>query len=150
MIRRLSSRLAAPLFVLAVTACATQQAPAPSATEIRQGVIEQISAVQLTSPDHAGVGAVVGGVAGLGIGSLFGGGSGRDVAMVLGAVGGAVAGNEAQKNYDQPVPGQQIIVRTRNGVLVSVTQPVNPALGGPGQLVYVQGNGQSARVVPQY
>jgi outer membrane lipoprotein SlyB len=35
--------------------------------------------------------------------------------MVLGAVSGAVAGNEVQKKHDQPVPGQQVMVRTGSG-----------------------------------
>ena len=91
---------------------------------------------------------MVGGLSGLGIGSLIGGGTGRDVAMVLGAVGGAVAGNEVQKKYDAPKPGQQIIVRTSRGVLVSVTQPINPELQ-TGEKVYIEGSGENARVVPQ-
>ena len=120
----------------------------PGEMEIRSGVIEQISAVQLESSHQAGVGAVVGGIAGLGLGSLIGNGTGRDVAMVLGTVGGAFAGNEVQKKYDQPVAGQQIIVRTGNGVLVSVTQPINHGLV-KGQRVYIEGSGDSARVVPR-
>ena len=66
--------------------------------------------------------------------------------MVLGTVGGALAGNEIQKQHDQPVPGQQIIVRASNGVLVSITQPLNPNLFR-GQRVYIEGNGEGARVV---
>jgi outer membrane lipoprotein SlyB len=118
------------------------------ATEIRQGVIEQIMMVNLPSNHHQGVGAIVGGLGGLGIGSLIGGGTGRDVAMVVGALGGALMGNEIQKRNDQPTPGQQIIVRVRNGVLVAVTQPVNPNLR-VGQAVYIEGNGEGARVIPQ-
>ena len=117
-------------------------------TEIRSGVIEQITEVQIKSNHHRGVGAVVGGVAGLGLGSLIGGGSGRDVAMVAGAVGGALAGNEVQKKHDQPVPGQQIIVRVQSGVLVSVTQPVDPGLS-KGQKVFIEGSGEGAHVRPQ-
>jgi outer membrane lipoprotein SlyB len=90
----------------------------------------------------------LGGIAGLGLGSLIGGGTGRDVAMLLGAVGGAVAGNAEQKKYDAPKPGQQIIVRTTSGVLVSVTQPVEPGLQ-TGEKVYIEGNGENARVRPQ-
>ena len=116
--------------------------------EIRSGVIEQITEVQIKSKHHQGIGAVVGGVAGLGLGSLIGGGTGHDVAMVLGAVGGAVAGHEVQKHYDKPVPGQQIIVRTTSGVLVSVTQSVSPGLS-KGQKVYIEGNGEGAQVQPQ-
>jgi outer membrane lipoprotein SlyB len=136
-------------FVLALllVACAAP-GPQPGDMEIRRGTIEQITAVQLPSNHHQGVGAVVGGLAGLGIGSLIGGGTGRDVAMVLGAVGGAVAGNEIQKKHDRPVQGQQIIVRTGSGVLVAVTQPVGAPLR-VGQRVYVEGNGDAARVVPQ-
>lgn len=59
----------------------------------------------------SGVGAVLGGLGGLGIGSLIGRGTGRDVAMVAGALAGAVGGNYAEKKkYDQPVEAQQIIV----------------------------------------
>jgi outer membrane lipoprotein SlyB len=128
-------------------ACAAVGTQSGSA-EIRSGVIEQITEVQIKSSHHKGVGAVVGGVAGLGLGSLIGAGTGRDVAMVLGAVGGALAGHEVQKKYDKPVPGQQIIVRTTSGVLVSVTQPVSPGLS-KGQKVYIEGNGEGAKVLPQ-
>ena len=116
--------------------------------EIRQGVIEQITDTQLQSNHHRGVGAIVGGLGGLGIGSLIGGGTGRDVAMVAGTLGGALVGNEIQKRHDQPVPGQQIIVRVKSGVLVQVTQPANPSLR-QGQRVLIEGNGEGARVVPQ-
>jgi outer membrane lipoprotein SlyB len=120
----------------------------PGAMEIRQGVIEQITEVQLQSNHHRGVGAIVGGLGGLGIGSLIGGGTGRDVAMVAGALGGALFGNNLQKRYDQPVPGQQIIVRVKSGVLVAITQPVDPNLR-TGQAVYIEGSGEGARVIPQ-
>jgi outer membrane lipoprotein SlyB len=135
--------------LLLLTGCAsTGGASAPGEMEIRSGVIDQISNVEIASNHHKGIGAVVGGLGGLGLGSLIGGGTGRDVAMVLGAVGGAVAGNEVQKKYDAPKPGQQIIVRTSRGVLVSVTQPINPDLQ-TGEKVYIEGSGENARVVPQ-
>jgi outer membrane lipoprotein SlyB len=120
----------------------------PGTMEIRQGVIEQITLVQLQSNQHRGVGAIVGGLGGLGIGSLIGAGTGRDVAMVAGALGGALFGNDLQKRYDQPVQGQQIIVRMKSGVLVSVTQPIDPSLF-TGQAVYIEGNGEGARVIPR-
>jgi outer membrane lipoprotein SlyB len=68
--------------------------------------------------------------------------------MVAGAIGGALIGNEVQKKHDQPIAGQQIIVRLSSGVLVQITQPVGPPLR-VGQQVYVEGSGESARVVPQ-
>jgi outer membrane lipoprotein SlyB len=115
---------------------------------IRQGVIEQIMPTQIQTSQHTGVGAVLGGLTGVGLGSLIGGGTGRDVAMVVGAVGGTVAGAEVARRYDRPVDGQQIFVRTNSGVLVEVTQPVTPGLR-VGQRVYIQGNGDGARVMPQ-
>ena len=118
------------------------------ASEVRSGTVEQITEVQIHSNHHAGVGAVVGGIAGLGLGSLVGGGTGHDVAMVVGAVGGAVAGHEVQKHYDKPVPGQQIIVRTTSGVLVSVTQQGSSGLS-KGQKVYIEGSGEAAHVRAQ-
>ena len=104
--------------------------------------------MQIQSNHHRGIGAIVGGLGGLGIGSLIGAGTGRDVAMVVGTLGGALVGNEVQKKQDQPVPGQQIIVRVKSGVLVAVTQPTNPDLK-IGQRVYIEGNGEGARVIAQ-
>ena len=147
MFQKIASYFSAIAMSLLVAACAVPGSQ-QGEVEVRSGVIEQITPVQIESTHQAGVGAVVGGIAGLGIGSLIGGGTGRDVAMVLGTVGGALAGNEVQKKYDQPTPGQQIIVRTGNGVLISVTQPVNANLY-QGQPVYVEGNGDGARVIPR-
>jgi len=145
MLNPLYSRLTAATLAIALTACAT---PQPEVVEIRRGVIEQIVPTQITSNHHAGVGAVVGGLVGVGIGSLIGGGTGRDVAMVAGAIGGAIVGNDVQKKNDQPIAAQQIMVRTSNGVLVAVTQPDGPKLY-VGQKVYLQGNGEATRVTPQ-
>src|SRR5512147_790101 len=145
--KRLTRLVSAIVVSAGLVACAAP-GPQPGEMEIRRGTIEQITPVLIQSNQHQGIGAVVGGLAGLGIGSLIGAGTGRDVAMVAGTIGGALIGNEVQKKHDQPVQGQQIIVRTSSGVLVAVTQPTNPALF-PGQRVYIEGNGDGARVIPQ-
>ena len=145
--KSISSTLIALVLTLLLTACAAP-GPQPGSMEIRTGVIEQISAAQIASNHHQGLGAIVGGLGGLGIGSLIGAGTGRDVAMAVGAIGGAVIGNEVQKKNDQPVAAQQIIVRLSSGVLVQIIQPLGPYLS-VGQHVYVQGSGENARVTPQ-
>ena len=132
---------------LALAACAAPSSKSDS-VEIRRGVVEQVTAVQIDSNHQAGVGAVVGALAGVGIGSLIGAGTGRDVAMVAGALGGAWAGNEVQKRNATPQAGEQIIVRTASGVLVSVTQPGISGFRN-GQRVYIEGSGDGARVVAQ-
>ena len=99
--KRFLTLLATLVLSVGLTACGTP-GPQPGEMEIRRGTIEQINPVQIGTTHHQGVGAVVGGLAGLGIGSLIGGGTVRDVSMVLCTIGGALAGNEVHKNYDQP------------------------------------------------
>ena len=125
MYRTTLTRIAAILFAFLLASCATSGGQTGE-VEIRSGVIEQITPVQMTSSQGLGVGAVVGGVVGLGVGSLIGKGSGRDVAMVLGTIGGAYAGHKVQQRYKDPVQGQQIVVRTTTGVLFTVTHPTDP------------------------
>jgi outer membrane lipoprotein SlyB len=142
-----------PAFFIALLAAVVTfgcAAPAPDYVEpeIRQGTIEQITPVNIANNHAQGLGAILGGAAGVGLGSLIGAGTGRDVAMIAGAIGGALVGNEVQRNNTQPIPGEQIIVRTRNGVLVAITHPVGPPLQ-LGQRVYLQGSGENTRVIPQ-
>lgn len=145
MLNRLYARLSAAALVLVLTACA---APAPPARLKSARGDRADHPTQIASSQHAGVGAVIGGTAGVGIGSLIGAGTGRSVAMVAGAIGGALVGNEVQKRNDQPIAAQQIIVRTNSGVLVAITQPVGQALF-VGQRVFIQGYGEGAMVTPQ-
>lgn len=63
----------------------------------RCGVIESITPRKVQGEPSAGAviaGAIVGGV----VGHQFGGGSGKDAATAAGAVGGAYAGSEIDKN----------------------------------------------------
>jgi outer membrane lipoprotein SlyB len=142
------SLLTTSLLGLMLNACATPTTQVGE-MDIRSGVIEQIIPTKIESSNHQGVGAILGGIGGAAIGSLMGQGTGKDLMMVAGAIGGAYLGNAEQDKYDQPKPGQQILVRITNGVLVSITQPVNPNLT-PKMKVFVEGAGTDARVVPQY
>lgn len=145
--KKYTAPLIAMFAVLILGACAAPGG-GPGEMEVRTGRIEQITATTIKSHHDQGVGAILGGIAGAGLGSLIGAGTGRDVAIAAGAIAGVVGGNYAQNRfYDKPEPAQQIYVRLNSGVLVSVTQPVNPALT-PGMRVFVEGAGATARVVP--
>ena len=146
--KKVFDSLAAWMLAAIVAWASPALAQKPGEVEIRQGVIEQITATEIQSNHHRGIGAVVGGLGGLGIDSLIGGGTGRDVAMVLGTIGGALAGNKVQKKHDQPQSAQQVIVRVKSGVLVAITQPPDARLK-VGQHVYIEGQGEGARVVPR-
>jgi len=124
--------------LLALSACGTQpnqpvyqggtsQSSYPASTGsqtniARYGVVQSINMVQQESGIGAGaiVGAVVGGV----LGNQVGGGSGRTAATVLGAAGGAYAGNEVQRRNQQGQSGQAVSmdVRMQDGAYVTVTQ----------------------------
>ncbi len=145
--RSLASPFTAVLLTLLIAACASPGGGGGD-VEIRTGRIEQITATTVKSDHDKGVGAILGGIAGAGIGSLIGAGTGRDVAIAAGAIAGVVGGNYAQNRfYDKPEPAQHIFVRLNSGVLVSITQSVNPELK-VGMKVYVEGAGATARVVP--
>jgi len=60
------------------------------------GTVESVRAMQVQG-QGTGLGAVGGGVVGGVVGNQFGGGSGRTALTVLGALGGAYAGNEVEK-----------------------------------------------------
>ena len=65
MFQKISAYISALALALTLTACATPGGQTGE-VEIRSGVIEQITPVQIQSNQQAGVGAVVGGLAGLG------------------------------------------------------------------------------------
>jgi outer membrane lipoprotein SlyB len=136
--------LLAPVILLLASACAAPQPPVEQS--VRYGRVAQVDAVTLSSEQHLGLGAILGAVAGGVLGHQIGGGTGKDVATVAGLLGGAYVGNKVQQKNAAPQAGQHIVVALTNGVAVSVTQPADPALK-IGDNVYIEGNGEGARVV---
>lgn len=137
---RIFTSTAAAAALLVLSACGTQpsqpvyqggatQGSYPANTSsntsvARYGVVQSINMVQQESSSGIGAGAIVGAVVGGVLGSQVGGGSGRTAATVIGAAGGAYAGNEIQKS-NQPAPtaqGVQLNVRLFEGDFVTVTQ----------------------------
>ena len=99
------------------------------------GVVESVTAVQRKG-EGTGVGAVAGTVVGGALGNQVGGGNGRTAMTVLGAIGGAVAGNEVEKQV-RAVTVYRVKVRTDGGEVRTIEQSSSPAVG---QRVKVEGS----------
>lgn len=89
------------------------------------GVIESVREVEKKG-EGSGLGAAVGGVAGGVLGHQTGGGRGRDVMTVLGAIGGAVAGNAIEKNAKK-LKSYEIDIRFDDGSSRLIAQDNPPA-----------------------
>ena len=111
---RLRHPLADPTYSAALAAPsdgppdATALRHVPSATAGRIVGIEPIRA----RPKGSGAGAVAGGVVGGVLGNQVFGGT---AATVIGAAGGAVAGNNLERNHRTEVTGYRVSVRLDNG-----------------------------------
>ena len=88
-------------------------------------MIESVREIEKTG-DGSGLGAVAGGVAGGLLGRQTGNGRGRDVMTVLGAIGGAVAGNAVEKNVKK-VKSYEVSIRFDDGSSRLITQSNPPA-----------------------
>ncbi|MEO8023035.1 glycine zipper 2TM domain-containing protein [Polaromonas sp.] len=121
------------------------QAPAPKPVVCADcGTVEAVTAVQRQGQVNGvpvgnttiGLGTVAGGVVGGLLGNQVGGGNGKTAMTVLGAAGGAFAGNQIEKNMKK-VTVYQVRVRMNDGstrtVEVSSSVPV-------GSRVIVEGN----------
>ena len=130
-----------------VVAQAQPQAQAPAAKPVvcaDCGTVEAVTPVQrqgevngvAVGDSTIGLGTVAGGVVGGLLGNQVGGGSGKTAMTVLGAAGGAFAGNQIEKNMKK-VTVYQVRVRMNDGttrnVEVSSSIPV-------GSRVIVEGN----------
>jgi outer membrane lipoprotein SlyB len=109
------------LAALALSGCGPQptyqvvQSPPPA----RTGTVESVREV-VEQKDPTGAGLIVGGLVGGGLGSLVGSGTGRTVATVVGALGGAYAGNRIEKSQSQVV--YQIGVKYDDGSWATIRQ----------------------------
>jgi outer membrane lipoprotein SlyB len=98
------------------------------------GVIDSIKVVE-EKGEGTGAGAIIGGIAGAAVGSQIGRGDGKRLATLAGAAGGAVAGNEIEKN-SKKTAHYKVAVRMENGSVRSFTQQNDPGFR-PGENVRV-------------
>jgi outer membrane lipoprotein SlyB len=89
------------------------QSVAKSAVCHSCGTVSTIRATEVMAKP-TGVGAVAGGVLGAVVGNQMGGGNGRTVMTVVGAAGGAYAGNEVEKRHNSQMR-YTVYVRLDNG-----------------------------------
>ena len=122
--RRLAAVLVAGAALL-LAGCNTPPAFQVSEPSARVGTVISITQDSVQNV-NSGVGTVGGALVGGGIRSLFGGGSGQTVATVIGAVGGAYAGNRAAQRSHTFV--WRIGVRYDDGSVATVQQTTAPAL----------------------
>jgi outer membrane lipoprotein SlyB len=80
----------------------------------RIGAVTSIEPIR-ERPQGTGAGAVIGGVVGAVVGNQFGHGLGRAAMTGLGAAGGAVAGNNVERNHREGISGYRVRVRLDNG-----------------------------------
>ena len=101
------------------------------------GTVESINLVE-SKGQGSGVGAVVGGVAGALLGNTMGQGNGRTAMTLVGAGGGAYAGNEIEKNTHK-TSSYRIRVRLENGELRTVYQRNPPTVAVGDRVKVVNG-----------
>lgn len=131
---------AAVASTLLLSGCATRSDSQPvyieDSARVQYGYVEGISFVE-GQRGTSGGGALVGGIIGGVLGHQVGSGRGNTAATVVGAAGGALIGNEVEKNRNT---GERIEVRVRldNGARVTYTQD-NPRDFANGDRVRIEG-----------
>ncbi|MBE0626625.1 MAG: glycine zipper 2TM domain-containing protein [Burkholderiales bacterium] len=101
------------------------------------GTVESIRRVMLTGA-ASGLGAVAGGVTGAVVGNQMGRGNGNTAMTILGAAGGAIAGNEIEKNVNTRY-AYRVRVRMDDGALRTVSQSSPPSVAVGEQVRIVNG-----------
>jgi len=101
------------------------------------GVIESVHMVEAKG-QGTGLGAVAGGVAGAVLGNQMGNGNGRTVMTLVGAAGGALAGNQIEKSV-RTTKHWDVSVHLQNGSSRVISLATEPALR-PGDHVRIVNN----------
>lgn len=110
------------------------------------GVIESVRAVQVPG-QGSGLGAVAGGVTGAVVGSQFGRGNGRTALGVLGAVGGAYAGNSIEQNV-RSRSSYRVTVRMDDGTQRTISQGHAPTFATGAKVRVINGQLAAREVRP--
>jgi outer membrane lipoprotein SlyB len=101
------------------------------------GTVESIRPVEVRG-DATGLGVVAGGLTGAVVGHQMGNGRGNTAMTVIGAAGGAFAGNEIEKNMKKHVV-YRVTVRMDDGSFRTLSQASVPAFAPGDKVRVVQG-----------
>lgn len=101
------------------------------------GVVESVRTIT-TRGDGSGLGAAGGAVVGGLLGNQVGGGHGKEAMTVVGAIGGAFAGNQIEK-HAKSTRSYETTVRMDNGASRTVAQAGQPAWQGGDHVKIVDG-----------
>jgi len=113
---------------------------------VRNGTVTALRNITIQKDGSSGVGMIAGGALGGVAGSGVGGGTGRNLAIVGGAILGALAGEKIEEQVGK-TPGLEVTVRLDNGETRVIAQEADVPLA-VGQRVQVISGAGPTRVVP--
>lgn len=139
---------------VSVSGCSTPSASAgvytygqaQSEQIVRYGTVTGLRPVVIQKDRSSGVGMIAGGALGGVAGSAIGGGTGRDLAIVGGAILGALAGEKVEEQAGK-TQGIEVTVRLDNGETRVVAQEDDQRLAVGSRVQVISGAGP-VRVVP--
>ncbi|MCM0035387.1 MAG: glycine zipper 2TM domain-containing protein [Burkholderiaceae bacterium] len=113
---------------------------------VRNGTVINVRPITIQSDQTSGGGAIAGGAVGGVAGSSIGGGTGRTLAVIGGAILGALAGNAIEEKIDKK-DGLEISVRLDNGETRVIAQEADLPILMNQRVQVISGAGPT-RVVP--
>lgn len=113
---------------------------------VRNGTVINVRPITIQSDQTSGGGAIAGGAVGGVAGSAIGGGTGRTLAIIGGAILGALAGNAIEDKIDKK-DGLEISVRLDNGETRVIAQEADLPIMMNQRVQVISGAGPT-RVVP--
>jgi len=113
---------------------------------VRNGTVINVRPIIIQSEQSSGGGAIAGGAVGGVAGSAIGGGTGRTLAIIGGAILGALAGNAIEDKMDKK-DGLEISVRLDNGETRVIAQEADLPIMMNQRVQVISGAGPT-RVVP--
>ena len=113
---------------------------------VRTGTVIGVRPITIQSDQTSGAGMIAGGAVGGVAGSAVGGGNGRPLAIVGGAILGALAGNAVEDRVGRR-DGLEITVRLDNGEIRVIAQENDVPIGMNQRVQVVSGAGPT-RVTP--